>query len=295
MSNFLRNGTILPSGLLCSNPGDAMGAFKKTYQNSSLRFGIVIASYDKDDVNNISKLFPEYDVFVFEQNENKSSTPITYKNCTCASGFGSKADFFEARLRAYTKKTTKATTISLSGQNGAIVLLLCLNGLSDTGIIISALSHPDRPTTLTGSDPHLEGEYNGVNIKVNADGSTSLTFNGAKDNDGNIINASQGVTEIKIEKDGSFQVDHSAITFRLDKSGDATLTANNDVNVNAKGSINFQVQGDANIKVTGVASVVASEIDLNGSGGMILTTLTDPVVDLITGIPTIGVPTVKAG
>lgn len=351
MSNQLENGTVLPSGLLTSASHSSMSAFKKTYQNSSLRVGVVIASYSVSDSSNVNKKVPEYDVFVFEQNENTSSTTITYKNCVAATGFGSKTDFFEARLRSYQNKTTKDPIITPSGQNGAIVLLLCLNGLSDTGIIISSLSHPDRTTTLTGSTPHLEGEYNGVNIKVNDDGSTSLTFNGAKDNDGKIIDSSQGVTEIKIEKDGSFQVDHSTITFRLDKTGTASLTAKKDVDVTAQGNISFQIQGNADINVkgkvaltsggdttvdakgkvavtsggdtsidakgkvaitsggnttvnatgtneivsSGKTSLTASEIDLNGSSGQILTTLTDPVVDLITGVPTMGVPTVKAG
>lgn len=72
---------------------------------------------------------------------------------------------------------------------------------------------------------------------------------------------------------------------------------------NPDGSVNFDVQGDVNVKASGNANVTASgdanvngsSINLNGSSGQVLTTLTDPVVDTITGIRTIGVTTVNAG
>lgn len=259
MDNFLNNGTILPTGLISPDSVGDFGAFQKTFQNTSLRVGIVKASYDIDDPNNITKFVPEYDVFVFEQNEDKSSTAILYKNCIAASSFGSIADFFEARLRSFKTKTTKDPVISPSGQNGAIVLLLCMNGLSDRGIIIKSLLHPDRKTTLTGSDPHLEGEYNGVHILIDKDGSATLTFKGATDNDGKVIDSSQGNTTLKIEKDGSFQVDHSTITFRLDKDGDTTLTASGDVDLIAKGDCNLNITGDVNIKCAN-ATVTAKQI-----------------------------------
>lgn len=265
MSNFLNNGAVLPHGLLSVDSQDMLSAFKKTYQNHALRVGIVKASYEIGDPSNIGKLVPEYDVFVFEQNEDQGSTVITYKNCVAASGFGSKTDFFEAKLRSFTKKSTKDPFITANGQNGAIVLLLCLNGLSDTGVIISALSHPDRKTTLGTKGPHLEGEYNGVNIKVNEDGSTSLTFNGAKDNDGKILDPSQGPTTLKIEKDGSFQIEHSAIKLRMDRNGTTTLTGKKDVEVNAEGSINIVVKGDVSVKCANATVTAQKNVVVEGS------------------------------
>lgn len=287
MNNLLDNGAVLPYGLIGVDGDATLGAFRKTYQNYTLRVGIVTAYYGIKDFNNVNKAVPEYDVFVFEQNEDKGSTVITYKNCVAVSTFGSKADFLEAKLREFTKKTTKDTVISPSGQNGAIVLLLCLNGLSDTGIIVGSLLHPDRVTTLKDSEPHLEGEYNGVNIKVDSDGSATFTFKGATDNDGKITDPSQGPTVAQIEKDGSFQLKHSTITFRLDRNGTATLTTQKDVDL--------KVTGDVNVTASGKAVVNASEVNLNGSAGNILTTVSDPVIDTIFGIPTTGVPTVKAG
>lgn len=292
MDNFLDNGAVLP-GLLGESDPTMMSGFNKSYKNFPLRIGVVTASYPVSDDNNRSKLTTEYDVLVMEQNEDKGATTIQYRNCLSSEGLGSIADFFEKALRPNKKKSTNS--INLKGQDGAIVLLLCLDGMSDKGIIISALTHPDRKTTIKDEGPYLEGEYNGINIKVNTDGSTTLEFKGATDSEGKPTDASQGSTKINIEKDGSYQVDHSTITFRLDKSGTASLTAKKDIEVSAEGKISFKVQGDANIEVQGKAVLKASEINLNGSSGQILTTLTDPVVDLITGLPTQGVPTVKAG
>src|ERR1700690_2043780 len=145
MSNFLRNGTILPSGLLNHNKSNSKGGFKKSFQNTTLKTGIVVASYGIEDDSNINKLFIEYDVLAFEQNENKGSTVGVYKNCVFATSLGNIADFFEMTLRPLEKQTTKGTVPSPSGQDGTIVLLLCLSGMADTAIIVGCLDHPDRP------------------------------------------------------------------------------------------------------------------------------------------------------
>lgn len=95
MSNILDNGTVLPSGLLSGHSTAVRDAFKKTYENTALRVGIVTQSYGIQDPSNVSKTFPEYDVMAIEQNGDQGSTPITYKRCLAASGFGSIADFLK--------------------------------------------------------------------------------------------------------------------------------------------------------------------------------------------------------
>lgn len=283
MSNILDNGTVLPFGMLSGSSSSMGDGFKKTYQNSSLRVGIVTQSYAVTDPKNITKIFPEYDVMAFEQNEDQGSTVITYKNCIAASSFGSIADFFEANIRKLKVKKTKGVTPSPSGQDGSIVLLLCLNSLSDKGVIIGCLSHPDRKTNLKDAEPYLEGEYNGVNIKVAKDGSTSLIFKGATDNQGMPVDKEQGNTEIKIDKDGSFQVDHKTITLRLDKTGLASLKAQQDINVtsdkgnitviategkvvvNAKQNVEVNTDADATVTAKGTATVEGKIVKL-GAG-----------------------------
>lgn len=252
--NFLNNGTVLPSGLLSYNSDADMAGFNKTYKNFALRMGIVAAVYPVSDDKNHSKLTTEYDVLVFEQHEDQGSSIITYRNCLSAEGLGSIADYFEMTLR--TRKTKSSSNIDTKNQNGAVVLILALDGMTEKGIIIGAITHPDRKSKLKNGAPHLEGEYNGVHIVVQEDGSTTLTFKGATDNDGKITDSSQGPTELKIEKDGSYQVSHKTITQRLDKNGQASLTASDDIShttktnfkVTADKDINLVAKGDFNVK-----------------------------------------------
>ena len=270
MSNEMDNGAILPFGLLSGSSNGMDDGFKKTYQNSSLRVGIVRETYGLKDPKNVSKLVPEYDVMVFEQNEDKGSTVITYKNCMAASALGSIADFFEANLRKMKKKKSKGETPSMNGQNGAVVLLLCLDSMSEKGIIVGALSHPDRNSTLVDNEPHLEGEYNGVNIKVEKDGSTTLTFKGATDNDGLVVDKEQGNTVMSIEKDGTYQVKHKAITQRFEKKGKASLIADDDISNTTKKNFNITATESVNIKATKDLLAECVKLVVKASGSAML-------------------------
>jgi hypothetical protein len=260
MSNVMNNGAVLPNGLLGENAGAMMAGFNKTYRNNALRIGVVVSAYPTTDDKNRSKLTTEYDVLVVEQHEDKGSTTLLYRNCMSSEGLGSIADFFEKTLRPKKKKTTKGDSVNLKGQDGAIVLLLCLDGMSDKGIIISALTHPDRKTTLKDADPRLEGEYNGLNIKVEKDGSATLTFRGATDSEGKVLDKNQGDTVIGIEKDGSFQTKHKTITQRLDKNGKASLTADDDISNTTKK--NFNVTATENITMKATKNFSAEMVDL---------------------------------
>ncbi len=261
MNNFLKNGTVLPSGLLTNNSKILLEGFKKSFQNTSLKAGIVVASYGVNDPNNLSKLVVEYDVLAFEQNEDKGSTVSIYKHCPASTPLGSIADFFDVALRPMKSKSTKGSVPSPSGQDGSIVLLLCLNSMSDTAIILGSLAHPDRPSTIPGTDPYLQGEYNGVNIVVNTDGSTALTFRGATDSKGVPTDASQGNTVVSIGKDGTFEVKHKTITLTLDKGGAATLTTSGDTTINCNNAV-VNAKGDSTTTAGGTATVEAPTVKL---------------------------------
>lgn len=266
MDNHLPNGAVLPYGLLSENPGQMMDAFKKTYQNTALRVGVITESYGIDDENNLNKSVPEYNVMVFEQNEDQGATTINYRHCVMANSLGGIADFFEMTMRQITEKKSKGSTPNPNGHNGSIVLLLCLNGVSDSGIIVGALSHPDRKSTIKDSGPKMEGEYNGVNIKVEKDGSTSLTFRGATDNYGVPIDKEQGDTVLSIEKDGSYQVKHKTVTQRLAKSGKADLTADDDISNTTNKNFNVNATENVAIKATKNFSADMKDFLVNASG-----------------------------
>ena len=325
MSNYLESGAVLPFGLLGSDTEAMMKGFNRSFNDTKLRAGIIMKAYDINDDKNRTGLCTEYDVLVIEQDENKGTTSLIYRNCLSKQGLGGIGDYLEAALRPKKHQTTKGQATAFSGQDGSIVLIECLDGIGDKAIILGCLQHPDRDTTIVTTDPKLEGEYNGCHVLVDNDGSFTFTFKGATDNYGNILDSTQGPTVVKIEHDGSFQINHSTITFRLDRNGTATLTATGDVDVNCanvniaasknitatcvnmevdtSGTATINSQGDtvvnsqANVDVTakGNAVVQAAEIHLNGADGKVLTTVTDPVIDTIFGEPTIGVPTVKSG
>ena len=259
--NFLPNGTVLPFGLLGMSDEAGMAGFNKTYRNTAMRLGIVIKSYDVSDKSNLSKLTTEYDVSVFEQLEDRGSSIITYRNCISAEGMGSIADFFERTLRVRQNTSEQSKLINTKNQNGAVVLIHCIDGVSEKAIIVGSITHPDRKSTLAGQMAHLEGEFNGVNIQINDDGSANFTWKGPTDNDGNPINADLTPTVVSVAADGSFQIKHKTVTFDLAIGGDVTLTTTADVNVSCT-NVTVTASGDANVNASGTATIDAPAIVL---------------------------------
>lgn len=266
MSNILNNGAVLPSGLLGADSNYDFSGFNKSYKNYPLRMGVITACYPIGSENNRSKLTNEYDVSVFEQHEDLGTTVITYKNCLCSEGLGSIADFFEKTLRVKEDSNSKKDVPNTKHQNGAVVLLMCLDGVSDKGIILGALTHPDRKSTITDEGPRMEGEFNGMNLKVEKDGSAKITFKGATDNNGKIIDESQGDTVIDIEKDGTFQVSHENITQRLEKSGNASLTAKKDISNTTEENFNISAKKNIVMKADKDSHWDTTKFTLNANG-----------------------------
>jgi len=259
--NFLPNGTVLPFGLMGISGESSIAGFNKTYRNTAMRLGIVIKSYDVSDESNLSKLTTEYDVSVFEQIEDRGSSIITYKNCISAEGMGSIADFFERTLRIRENTSDQSKLIDTKNQNGAVVLIHCIDGVSEKAVIVGSITHPDRKSTLAGHLAHLEGEFNGVNIQVNDDGSANFTWKGPTNNDGTPVNADLTPTVVSVAADGSFQIKHKTVTFDLAIGGDVTLTTTADVNVSCTNAT-ITASGDANVNASGTATIDAPAIVL---------------------------------
>jgi hypothetical protein len=262
MTNFLENGTVMPHGLLSCNPGDFARGLAKSYGNTALRFGVIKHTYPVGDPNNVSQLSTEYDVDVLEQDMNRGVAATTYKNCLSVDSLGSIPDYFEKNFRVQTQSDNLQLPLT-KGQNGPTVLVLCLDATAGKGVILGGLNHPDRPTKLTSAEPQLYGEYNGVAVEINPDGSTSLTFNGATNNDGDIIDPSQGTTTVAIATDGTFSVENSEVSITLDKTNkNLTLASTGSWTVNIQGDTNITTQGTTNIVSQGVTTVDGSHINL---------------------------------
>ena len=271
MKHKLRDGGVLPFGLMGLDSQSMLSGFNKTYKNFGLRAGIVVKSYSIDNDQNLSKLAPEYDVVVIEQDSNRAITPITYRNCISANSFGSISDYFEARLRSQKTIDNKQTQgKDFSGQDGAIVLLLCLDGSSEKAVIIGALNHPDRKTKLVGEEKVLSGEFNGLSISVADDGSANLTFKGATDNKGKPLDSSQGNTTVDIEKDGSVQLKHAGVTARVQKDGDVSLNNIGSTLISSKKDVTIKTEAKFNMNATSDAAMAMNKLAIDAQGSATL-------------------------
>lgn len=214
---------ILPSSLLSFAEEDYFSSFGHVYNNVSLRIGIVKSILKIEDKDNIDSSGIQYDVLCFQQDKDKGVTPIIYKNCVTIDSFGGIGDFFE-----FVKSKPTKNEGSLKVDDGSYVLLLCIDGTSTRGVIIGSLPHHDRKTTLSNlKDKHMEGEYNGLRFKINDDGELTITFKGKTDNKGKPKTPKSGGSQIKMEKDGSVEIN--------DRDLDPELAAGNNKEAKAEG------------------------------------------------------------
>jgi hypothetical protein len=256
---------VMPSSLVDFDMTSAVAGFNKTYKNTALRVGYISNSYPVSSKENLNKIATEYEVVVFEQNEDKGIVPIVYRRCVSAEGIGSIADYLEHTFRPV-KKQKNSNERKFEDHNGSIVLLLCLNGNSNDPIIIGGLKHPDRKSKISTNEPQLFGSFNGVDIQILPDGSCRLSFNGATDNDGKPIDSSQGVTTLDIEKDGSFQAKNKGVTQRLQKDGVFSVTAEKSGSIDAKENVSLKAGTDINTESSGNTSQKMAEWVVKASG-----------------------------
>jgi hypothetical protein len=184
----------------------------------------------------------------------------------------------------------------------------------------------ELPTLLPGASSdegqRMLGEFVGVRWNINKAGELTIMVQGPKDDKGKLT-SDAGPTLLKFNKDGEFlvlddtdqqilvspkkkiikltnnngefiEIDSNAKAINISSSQDTNLESGGDTNQDVSGNLNNTVKGNWQINVTGIATIQAAEINLNGQTGMVLTTTTDPVIDSIFGIPTVGVPTVKS-
>lgn len=267
--------------------------FKRIFGDTSLKIGIVIKTYDIDDEKNLNKKIPEYDVLIVQEGEG-SIEPVVYKNCINTDSFGGKADFLEYKLRANSKEPKGKNTVNTNfkEQDGNIVLLLCLDGSLDKGVILKSIFHKGRKETTLTKDAglHLEGEYNGLNWQINKEGELTITFKSATDNDGKPKDKTAGGTTVKMNKEGSIDINTNLqgdeeTYMRMDKKNkniglkagaNVGFTAKKDVATNADGSITGKAKGSVEFAAEGTAKVSAksslaleSESAVNIKGGTV--------------------------
>jgi len=288
-NNGLPGGGVLNSSLLSLEHQTKVSAFNSTYKNFSLKAGIIVEVHDIEDEGNISKLGIEYDVLVIEQDQDRSISAIRYKNCVSGDMFGSISDFFEFRYRGQSKKSEddKDDGRNPEKQNGALVLILCLDGAGEKAIIMGALKHPQRVEVLDKEKGlHLHGEFNGLNVKVDKDGGFKIEFKGPRDDDGKLLDEDKGDEEkvggsfLEIDKEGSIElatgneesikVDKKKKTIDIKAEKDISITSTKEsVKVTAEKDMTMTVKGDWMASVEGKADITAkSGLNLKSDGSM---------------------------
>jgi phage gp45-like len=283
----MNNSFVPPSGLLSQISTSKISAFSKNMNNNSLRLGVIVKVHDIEDESNLSKVLPEYDVITTEQNKDMGQSFVTYTNCIAADSLGGIADFFEFKRRPSEKEDFKQT-FDVNKHDGSMVLLLCLDGYTDKAIIISAITNVQRKTTLTkDNELHLEGEYNGLNWKVDKEGALTVTFRSATDSKGVPQDEQSGGTFVKMDKEGSIELntnlkEKDVTSVKLDKAKkDITVTAGQSISQtaqkdikmaaegelsgSAKGSLSFVTEGAAKISAkSGLTLDGSSQVDIKG-------------------------------
>jgi len=243
---------IIPSSLFSSRSEELTNFYNQTFKNVALRNGIVIAVYDIEDQENISKVGPEYDVMAIEQVQNLGINTTIYKNCLRMDSFGGGADYFQAKLRSVkdTKKTK--STGSFKNETGSIVALLCVDGVSEKALIVGGVSNPSKQVLTKEKGIHLEGEYNGINYQINKEGELTVTFRSATNDDGTPKDEKAGGSFLKIDKTGSFElndnnkdsvrIDKTKQTITLNSEKDTILVTNANCNITSKQNTNLKVK-----------------------------------------------------
>jgi hypothetical protein len=240
----------------------------------SYYFGMITNVYSPTDKENASKYQYEYQVLVI--GDDYASIPV---RCIRKDEFGSADDFDDVVLEVATK-----------------VMVKFPRGDRSLGIITEATrNYPAPMNPVLGK--HWRRRFNKVVQIIDKDGNYSVTSDSGPNlqikPDKIIIDDSKG-QKVTFDK-ASQTLTIECKTLNINVTGDATVNVSGKLNASVGGDMTAKIGGKAKIEAGGDCDVKAGNITLNGKAGKVLTTLTDPVVDSIFGVPTQGVETVKAG
>lgn len=207
---------VLPSSLLSKRDEKQSSFSNRLFNNNGLKMGVVLEVLDLEHEENKSDTVVEYHVMAIEQEASFGINSTIYKNCVAVDSFGGIADFFQFTRRAPLDKETVKKDADINNQEGTIVLMLCLDGNAEKAIIIGQLPNPSRKINLDKEkEHHAEGEFNGLRYSVDKDGAFTITFKGATDEDGIPATPASAGSQIKIEADGSLELNDAPIDAEL--------------------------------------------------------------------------------
>ena len=273
---------VLPHGLVSHRENGDLNFGNKVFGNNTLKMGVVVEIIEEDSKDNIVKLGPEYHVMAIEQDKDNGSNTSIYKNCMAIDSFGGVSDFFQMKYRVPKDMAKVKNSGSVKNQTGSIVLLLCLDGNAEKAVIIGSIAHPGRKTSLTKeAGHHMEGEFNGVNWKVNKDGELTITYRSKTDGEGKPADEEAGGTFVKVDKTGSVDINtgedknyiridkpNSDIGLQADENIGLT-TKNKNIGFNSGNNLSMNIKKDLLIMAEGKADItVKSMIDVKTDGDL---------------------------
>lgn len=94
---------------------------------------------------------------------------------------------------------------------------------------------------------------------------------------------------------GSFTRKNPAFTETVAAGGAVSMKTSAGLKWDIGAGVDFKISAAMKVKAGPEIELKAGEVKFNGGTSPVLTEETDPLIDLITGAPTVGVPTVKAG
>lgn len=230
---------FIPSGLITVGPDDPSVSSNSTNNNVSLKTGYVL-----------NRLYntrnQRYMYTVVCPNDARGQTSLAsgiYQNCDVVDSFGSVSNYIDAKLQSADISTSNLSELSNDeiAKQCAYVLLLCVNGSSQSPVIIGTLRHPGRNGNGLGQEDLYKFSLNGVETVLKSDGSLSMTLKGPTSYKGQPTNDQAVPTTISISPEGKTVVSTGA---------NQTITISTD-------GVNIQTDK----KVT----VDASEVNLNGA------------------------------
>lgn len=147
------------------------------FHNLALRYGEVKEVIYPSDSRSQSKKVVEYRVRVAHREGNGATVSVDYGNCIAGSLFGSLSDKFRYTLRPSSTESKGAS----DPIDGSKVLLLCINGETNSGVIIAAMPDLRADAETKDKGHNLEFEFNGINAKIDKLGQFFLTHKGKTD------------------------------------------------------------------------------------------------------------------
>ena len=214
MSLFAFEGTVVPSSLVSDGPTRPTSGFWSSLRFPVLYPGRITKVVWPDEEENSNKKYAEYQVVIQQESpDNALRTSMTIYRCRVASIFGGVADYETWTPRLATKDpmtvSDRATKEQL--EIGSQVLVLCLNGNSQSGIIIGGLPHTEG--TVVDSKykgHHWERRFNGLTMKVDEEGQFTLAFEGATNADGSLADSADPAangSQMTFTRDGAIKLE----------------------------------------------------------------------------------------